>query len=123
MKIKIIFKLLAVVLSSAVLFAACGNDAVTSASTRPYSIGGIVSGTSASGGLVLQNNGGDPLTIPSNVAFPYNFTFPTFMANGSNYYVTVKTQPTNPAGSCAVTYASGTVSGASVTNVIVKCAP
>lgn len=119
LKIKIAFKLLVLVLSSSVLFTVCGNDAVTSASTRPFSIGGTVSGTSATGGLVLQNNGSDALHITATGAF----TFPTYMANGSGYNVQVKTQPTSPAGTCAVANAYGTVTGASITNVTVTCTP
>ncbi len=81
--------------------ASCGS---TTASTT-YTISGTVSGLSGTG-LVLQDNGVDNLTIISNGAF----TFATAIVTGNNYAVTVLTQPTNPAQTCAVTYGgSGTV--------------
>ncbi|MCP5032218.1 MAG: 3-carboxymuconate cyclase, partial [Actinomycetia bacterium] len=48
-----------------------------------YTIGGTVSGLS--GTLVLQNNGGDDLTLTADGAF----TFATALADGSAYDVTV----------------------------------
>jgi 6-phosphogluconolactonase (cycloisomerase 2 family) len=81
-----------------------------------YSIGGTVSGLSGSG-LVLQNNGGDNLSVTSNGTF----TFATKVASGDAYAVTVLTQPSNPAQTCTVTNGSGMAS-ANVTNVAVSCA-
>ena len=80
-----------------------------------YTIGGTVSGLSGSG-LVLQNNGGNNLTITANG----NFTFTTAITSGSAYAVTVLTQPSNPTQNCTVTNGSGTAS-ANVTNVQVAC--
>jgi hypothetical protein len=81
-----------------------------------FTIGGTVSGLAGSG-LVLQNNGGDNLGISGDGAF----TFATALADGSAYNVTVLTQPSNPVQKCAVTNASGTLSGANITNVSVDC--
>jgi len=78
-----------------------------------FTVGGTVSGLS--GSVVLQNNGGDDLTIISNGSF----TFPTPVAEGATYNVTVLTQPTNQ--TCTVTNGSGTMGGANVTNVGVNC--
>ncbi len=78
-----------------------------------YTIGGTVNGLS--GTLVLQNNGGDDFTITSDGTF----TFATAIADGSDYNVTVKAQPSGQ--SCFVTNGSGTVSGAGVTDVTVDC--
>ncbi len=61
--------------------------AVTCA-TGSYTIGGTVTGL-VGGGLVLQNNGGDNLTVSANGAF----TFPTSVSSGASYAVTVLTQP------------------------------
>ncbi len=80
-----------------------------------FSIGGTVSGLSGSG-LVLQDNGGDNLTVTGNGAF----TFATKVNSGGAYTVTVLTQPSNPAQTCTVSNASGTAS-ANVTNVTVAC--
>jgi len=80
-----------------------------------YTIGGTVTGLD--GTLVLQNNGGDDLTITANGPF----TFATAIAHGSGYEVTVKTQPAGQ--TCSVAHATGTVSGADITNVTVTCVP
>lgn len=85
--------------------------------TPTYTISGNVSGLSGSG-LVLQNNGGDSLSISANGGF----TFPTAIANGQTYSVTVQAQPASPAQTCTVNSASGTVNSANVTNVAVSCA-
>lgn len=79
-------------------------------------IGGTVTGLAGSG-LVLQNNGADTLAITANGAF----TFPTALANGSSYAVTVATQPGNPSQTCTVSNGGGTVAGANVTNVAITC--
>ena len=80
-----------------------------------YTIGGAVAGLSGTG-LVLQDNGGDNLPISVNG----NFTFPTALAAGSNYNVTVLTQPSNPTQTCTVSNGSG-VANANVTSVSVMC--
>lgn len=101
------------------------NGTVTSAnitsvsvicSTASYAIGGTVSGLTGSG-LVLQNNGGDDLTV---AALASSYTFTTPLAFGSNYNITVKTQPTAPAQVCSVSPATGTVNGA-ITTANVTC--
>jgi hypothetical protein len=85
------------------------------ASSGTKTVGGSVTGMTGTG-LVLQNNGGDNLKVTANGAF----TFATPVANGGTYAVTVATQPTNPAQTCAVTGGSGTIS-ANVTSVAVTC--
>ncbi|HEX6761239.1 MAG TPA: LamG-like jellyroll fold domain-containing protein [Gaiellaceae bacterium] len=79
-----------------------------------YSVGGSLSGLS-SGSAVVQDNGGDDLTVSANGSF----VFATKLASGAAYAVTVKT---NPAGqTCSVANGSGTVGSASVTTVAVAC--
>jgi hypothetical protein len=78
-----------------------------------YSVGGTVSGTS--GTVVLQDNGADDLSVSANGSF----TFATLLAAGSNYNVTVKTNP--PLQNCFVSNGLGTIGSASVTNVAVSC--
>ena len=80
-----------------------------------FTIGGTVSGLAGTG-LVLQDNGGDNLTITANG----NFTFHTALSSGSAYKVTVLTQPSSPAQTCSVTNGSGTAT-ANVTNIQVAC--
>ena len=84
--------------------------------TTSYTISGTVTGLTGSG-LVLQNNGGDSLSVPANAT---SFTFKTQVASGGAYAVTVGTQPSNPVQTCTVSNGSGTAS-ANVTNVMVTC--
>ncbi len=81
-----------------------------------YTIGGNVNGL-AGAGLVLQQSGGDDLPISADGTF----TFATPVQDGGAYSVTVFAQPGNPAQTCTVANASGTVDGADVTNVEVAC--
>ena len=97
-----------------------GSANVTSVSvactTVPtYSVGGSLSGLS-SGSVVLQDNGGDDLSVSANGPF----TFATKLASGAAYAVTVKTNPSGQ--TCSVSNGSGTVGSANVTNVAVSCA-
>ena len=48
------------------------------------------------------------------------FTFPDGLARGTAYTVTIGTQPSNPAQTCAVAHASGTIASANVTDVAVS---
>lgn len=82
-----------------------------------YTIGGTIQHLSGSGssGLVLQNNGGDNLSVSSGAR---NFQFNTPLVLGSTYNVTVLTQP--PGKTCTVSSGEGTVTG-NVTNVLIVC--
>jgi hypothetical protein len=77
------------------------------------SIGGTVSGLA--GTVMLQNNGGDDLGISANGSFAFSARVP----NGSRFNVTVRTQPR--AQVCSVANGTGTASGASVSNIGVRC--
>jgi alpha-tubulin suppressor-like RCC1 family protein len=81
-----------------------------------FTVGGTVSGLTGSG-LVLLDNGGDPLTVASDGAF----AFATPLASGATYSVSVFTQPTFPAQSCSIINAGGTVVVANVANVAIAC--
>jgi hypothetical protein len=85
--------------------------------TNTYTVGGTLGGLTGSG-LVLQDNAGNDLTIAANGT---TFVFSTAIASGAAYAVTVKTQPSGPSQTCAVTAATGTVGGANITNVAVTC--
>ena len=89
------------------------NVAVTCTAATTYSVGGTVSGLS--GTVVLQDNGGDNLSVGTSGAF----TFATALATGSAYNVTVKTNPSGQ--TCSVANGSGTVGTANITNVAVTC--
>jgi len=79
-------------------------------------IGGTVSGLTGSG-LVLQNNGGDDISLSDNGSF----TFGTALANGSDYLVTIAVQPRYPTQTCTVSNSNGTLSGMSISDVAVNC--
>ena len=81
-----------------------------------FTIGGTVGGLAGSG-LVLQNNAEDDLPIGANGSF----TFVTPLVDGSDYAVTVLTQPGEPVQACEVTNGIGTLTGADVTDVVVTC--
>ena len=82
-------------------------------SINAYTVGGTVTGLS--GTVVLQNNGGDNLTITSDGSF----TFETEIADGAGYAVTVLTHPNLQI--CTVSSGTGTMSGANITDVSVGC--
>jgi hypothetical protein len=92
--------------------------------THTFTIGGTVGGLH--GTLVLQNNGGDDLSVVGAVpsdqpAVPNAFTFSTAVANGTGYAVTIKTQPD---GQVCTVDSGGTaaIGGQNVTNVMISCA-
>jgi len=91
---------------------------IVSCTTNPVTatIGGMVSGLVANSSVILQDNGGDSLTITANGAF----TFKTAVTGADVYAVTVVTQPVNPNQICTVTQGSG-VASANVTSVAVNC--
>lgn len=99
--------------SGIILLSNVTNVAVT-CSSNTFSIGGSVSGLS--GTVVLQNNGGDDLTLSAEGAF----VFSTPLADGTSYVVTILTQPEGQ--SCVLSNASGVVNGANVSNVQLVCA-
>ena len=79
-----------------------------------YSIGGTVTGLGGSDTLVMQNNGGDNLTVEANGSF----VFDTLIDDGSTYSVTVLSAPNG--SSCAVSNSSGTATS-DVADVGVSC--
>jgi subtilisin-like proprotein convertase family protein len=93
------------------------NVAVTCAATPMFTVGGTVSGLAGTGLSLSLDAGAQTLPVSANGSF----TFPTALANGTTYNVTVGTQPSTPAQTCTVTSGSGTISSANVTNVAVAC--
>jgi hypothetical protein len=78
-----------------------------------YLVSGTISGLV--GTVILQNNGGDNLSLSADGAF----TFATAVPNNFTYNVTVGSQPAT--SYCTITNGSGTILGADVTNVVVSC--
>lgn len=82
-----------------------------------YSIGGTITNLSG-GGLVLQNNGGDDLSVPASAT---DFVFDSLLAEGDAYDVTVFTAPSSPDQECTLISAAGTVGTANVTDISISC--
>ncbi len=90
---------------------ACTTNPVTA------TIGGTISGLATGASVILQNNGGDSLTLTANGTF----TFKTPVTGPTDAYaVTVLTQPILPTQICTVSNGSGTAT-ADVTDVAVNC--
>lgn len=85
--------------------------------SNSLTIGGSISGLTGAGATLLLNG----ITSLSVAAGSTNFTFPTTVAAGQSYAVTVFTQPTSPSQSCTVSNGSGTVGASGVTNVAITC--
>ena len=81
---------------------------------RPtYSVGGTLSGLT--GSVVLQDNGGDNLTLSANGTF----AFATLLAPGATYNVTVGPTPAGKPAPSPTGWAR--IGAANVTNVAVTC--
>ena len=111
----------AVIVGAALLLSGCGGGGGgTSGSgggTPPptgFTLGGTISGLGQNTGLVLAN-GGTTLTIAAGAT---TFSFPTPLASGTAYAVSVQS---SPAGlTCSVAGGTGTIT-ANVSNVAVTC--
>lgn len=91
------------------------NDIIITCTPASYAIGGTVTGLTTRD-LVLQNNGGDDLTL---AYYNLSYRFHTHLINGSQYEVTIASQPTGQR--CTLSNASGTLAGHDVTNVHIFC--
>jgi hypothetical protein len=89
------------------------TDVSVVCAANTFTLGGTVSGLS--GTVVLQRAGGEALSISNNG----DFAFPTPVAEGSTYAVSVKMQPAG--GTCTVAKGSGVVGSSSVTGITVTC--
>jgi N-acetylneuraminic acid mutarotase len=79
-----------------------------------YPVGGNVGGLSASG-LVLAN-GSDKLQVAANAS---SFMFPTRLAAGATYAVTIQSQPAGQ--TCLVGHGTGTVASVAINDVSIVC--
>src|SRR5579863_5117752 len=81
-----------------VLTASLAIYAITCPSLQAQNvIGGSVAGLTAGGTVVLQNNGGPPLSVASDGIF----AFPATLPNGAAYSVTIETLPSGETCSLA----------------------
>jgi hypothetical protein len=96
---------------------ACTDNSLTPPPVTSGMLGGTVAGLQGSG-LVLGNSDGSTLSVnPGSTTF----TFPTALAVGTAYSVSVKSQPGNPAQTCKVAHGSGTLQSSIVSDVAVSC--
>jgi hypothetical protein len=98
-----------------IFFDISNADFTISPASGSFTIGGNVGGLTGSGLMLSLNAGAQTLPVSASGAF----TFPTALPNGSNYAVTVGTQPSGQ--SCTVANGGGQLNGADVTNVSVTC--
>lgn len=94
------------------LLAGSGHGAVLGLSG--FTVSGKISGLTPDT-VVLQNKGGNDLTVSANGVF----TFTAALPSGAAYSVSVKAQPLGKF--CAVIHGSGTIASANITNVAVAC--
>lgn len=107
--------------------AACHGDGNSSITTAPvpdptpgpvpvtHALGGGVSGLNTGKSLIIQNNGSDTLTITASSSF----TFPTPLAVGESYSVTIAQQPVGE--TCSIAGATGTMGNSNITSVAIGC--
>ncbi len=95
--------------------AAVSNVAVTCV-VNSYTLGGSVTGLS--GGSLVLSSGGQTVSVAAGAS---SFVFPTMLASGLTYNVTVQTQPATVI--CSVSNGAGTVFAGPVSNVVVNCIP
>jgi lactonase family protein with 7-bladed beta-propeller len=116
-----------------------GTPVTVACTTNTYTVGGVVTGlpdpsSGATLNLVLQNVGGDTVTIAPTANSPVSFNFATPIASGSAYAVTVVSQPGSDTsfGTAGVVQTStvcvvaagtgtGTVTNGNVSGIVVNC--
>lgn len=102
-------KLIGAALLAAAALAACGGKA-------SFSISGTITGLSNQG-LVLQNNGKETLPVAIGAT---TFSFPDSIDYGTEYNVTVKTNPDHM--TCKPLNGQGSAGRTAVINVVINCA-
>ncbi|MEO5559615.1 MAG: hypothetical protein ABIO49_07355, partial [Dokdonella sp.] len=93
------------------------TNVTVSCTTNTYTVGGTVSGLVGNSVTLSLNSGAQTQVVAANGTF----AFPTALASGAAYAVTVSVQPTSPTEVCTITNGSGTVAGANVTTIVVSC--
>jgi len=81
-----------------------------------YTIGGSVSGLTATGLVMAVTAGSQTKSVAANAT---SYVFPTSLPSGTGYTVSVQTQPTGQ--TCTPANATGTIAGANVTDANVTC--
>lgn len=92
------------------------ENVVVTCALPQYTIGGVLNNLVGSG-MVITNNGTDEFRPTASGPF----TFPTGLITGTRYEVRVRDLPQRPLQLCGVQNATGVVTGANVTNVVINC--
>jgi uncharacterized repeat protein (TIGR03803 family) len=107
---------LILLLASLTALDGCGGNGASQAPAQKYAVGGSVTGLAAGTSVVLSDNNSEALTLSADGTF----VFSTAFASGSNYAITVSSQPSGQ--TCQVSNGSGTIGAANITNAAVSCA-
>jgi 6-phosphogluconolactonase (cycloisomerase 2 family) len=86
--------------------------------TATFTVGGTITGLNGSGLVLTDSVSGHTVTKNSPAA---SFTLVGAVNSGTNYNVTVTTQPSTPAQFCTVTGGAGTVTTQNVATISVSC--
>lgn len=87
--------------------------------TGPYKVSVTVSGLLGSGLAIDLNSGAETIVVNSDGSYE----FVTALTTGSNFSVTIKTQPTLPVQTCYIAGGIGVVGFGNVNSIIVNCDP
>ena len=93
-----------------------GSGTSQTVTPSTYTVGGKVTGLGTAK-VVLAIGSGSTVSVAADGTF----TFPTALASGGSYAVTVQTPPSTPGEQCNVSNSSGSVSSNNVTNITVTC--
>ncbi len=98
--------------------AAAGNSmkVTVACTTNTYTVGGSVYGL-AGASIQLSNNGSDAIAVHADG----KFVFPTAVASGLAFTVTINAQPSDLSLHCTVSNGIGTVTATDVENLIIRC--
>jgi hypothetical protein len=104
------------IMALALTLTACGGSGDSSSSSASYDISATVSGLPAGDAIVLQNNGGDDLSVSADGTA----TFSESLVDGGSFDVTVANQPADTTKLCVVVDPAGTIDGTAA-EVTVNC--
>jgi 6-phosphogluconolactonase (cycloisomerase 2 family) len=82
-----------------------------------YQVGGRLQGLTG-GSIMLRQNDGDDLVLTADG----DFSFATLLPGGSDYRVTIPTQPHSPHHDCKVKQGKGNIASSDITSIVVTCA-